>query len=74
MILLIFVSALCPDPSVADAMTTVTGNSVGDTATFTCDSGFELSGSATVTCTIVDEEDCRRKWNSLRIYFKETYN
>ena len=33
---------------------TFTGNSVGDTATYTCNSGFELIGTATATCTQVD--------------------
>ena len=32
-------------------MVTFTGNSVGDTATYTCDLGFELIGTATLTCT-----------------------
>ena len=31
-----------------------TGNSVGDTATYTCDPGFELIGDMTTTCTQVD--------------------
>ena len=42
---------LCPvlsDP--ANGMVTMTGNSVGDTATYTCDDGYELIGSMTVTC------------------------
>ena len=32
-------------------MVTFTGNSVGDTATYTCNSGFELIGDAMATCT-----------------------
>jgi len=35
-------------------MTSFTGNSVNDTATYTCNSGFELIGDATTTCTQVD--------------------
>ena len=35
-------------------MVTFTGNSAGDTATYTCDPGFELIGVATMTCTLVD--------------------
>ena len=35
-------------------MVTFTGNSVGDTATYTCDPGFELIGTATTTCIQVD--------------------
>ena len=32
-------------------MRTFTGNLVGDTATYTCNSGFELCGDPTTTCT-----------------------
>ena len=32
-------------------MRTFTGNSVGDTATYTCDPGFQLIGDPTTTCT-----------------------
>ena len=35
-------------------MVTFTDTSVGDTATYTCNSGFELIGDATTTCTQVD--------------------
>ena len=34
-------------------MVTFTGNSIGDTATYTCNSGFELIGGAVTTCTQV---------------------
>ena len=48
-------AALCSDPAVIDnGMVTFTGNSIGDTATYSCDSGFELDGGATTTCTVVD--------------------
>ena len=48
-------AALCPDPAnIVNGMVTFTGNSVGDTATYTCNSGFELIGSMTTTCTLVD--------------------
>ena len=52
-------------------MITSTGNSVGDTATYTCNSGFELVGNANVTCMQVDENSaayppvlslCRREY------------
>ena len=47
--------ALCPDPvNIDNGMVTFTGNSVADTATYTCDSGFELIGGDTTTCTQVD--------------------
>ena len=45
-------AALCPNPpDLANAMVTFTGNSVGDTATYTCDPGFELIGDPTTNCT-----------------------
>ena len=53
-------------------MVTSTGNSVHDTATYSCDMNFELVGSTTVTCTQVDVNSaifspvppvCRRKWS-----------
>ena len=52
-------------------MVTFTANSVGDTATYSCNMGFELVGSATVTCTQLNVNSatfspvppvCRRKW------------
>ena len=51
----LFSTALCTDPpDVMNGTVTFTGNTVGDTATFTCDPGFELIGNASVTCTQVD--------------------
>ena len=48
-------AALCPDPAdIASGTMIFTGNSIGDTATYTCNSGFELIGNATVTCLQVD--------------------
>ena len=48
-------AALCPDPApIVNGMVTISGNSVGDTATYTCYSGFELIGVTTTTCTQVD--------------------
>ena len=42
---------MCPDPPlIVNGMRTFTGNSVGDTATYTCDPGFELIGDPTTTC------------------------
>ena len=42
----------CPDPvAPANGGMSFSGNDVGDTATYTCDSGFELTGEATATCT-----------------------
>ena len=48
-------TALCSDPvNIGNGMVTFTGNSVGDTATYSCDSGFELLGELATTCTLVD--------------------
>ena len=64
--------ALCPDPvHPVNGMVTFTENSVGDTATYSCNMGFEPVGSATVTCTQVNVSlatfspvppVCRRKY------------
>jgi len=41
----------CPVLTAPDnGMISCTGNGVGDTCTYTCDDGFELSGSDTRTC------------------------
>ena len=49
------IALMCTDPaSITNGMVTFTGNSVGDTATYTCDPGFELIGAAMTTCTQVD--------------------
>ena len=68
-------AALCPDPvGIVNGMVTFTGNSVGDTATYACDPGFELIGPATATCTAVDANSaafsppppvCRREYTAL---------
>ena len=49
----LFIStALCPDLSnPTNGTVTVMGTSVGDTASYTCNDGFELIGSMSVTCT-----------------------
>ncbi len=48
-------AALCEDPVTIDnGMVTFNDNSVGAMATYTCDSGFELIGNATTTCTLVN--------------------
>ena len=48
-----------------------TGNSVSDTATYTCNMGFELIGNVSATCTQVDVNsaafspaapECRREY------------
>ena len=50
-------AALCPDPpAIVNGMRTFTGNSVGDTATYTCNSSFELIGDPVTTCTQVDDD------------------
>ena len=44
-------AALCPDPpNIDNGIMAFTGNSIGDTATYTCDSGFVLIGDATTEC------------------------
>jgi len=63
---------LCRDPAaIVNGRVTFTGNSVGDTATYTCDPGFELIGVTTTTCTLVnvntaefipDSPSCRREY------------
>ena len=46
---------MCLDPvDIDDGTVTLTGNLVGDTATYTCDPGFELVGDAITTCTLED--------------------
>ena len=42
---------MCPDlTDPANGMVVMAGSSVGDTATYSCNSGFELVGIQTVTC------------------------
>ena len=67
-----FSAALCPDPvGIENGTVTFTSNSIGDTATYSCDPGFELIGSAITTCTQVDANSavfqpvqpfCRREY------------
>lgn len=51
-----FFSATCADaPDISNGGVipgSMTGNSVGETAMYECDSMFEIVGSATVTCTL----------------------
>ena len=43
--------ALCRDLTNPDnGMASMEGNSVGDTATYTCNAGYELMGAEMVTC------------------------
>ena len=45
-------TALCPSPTTpSNGTVTFSGDSVGDNATYTCDTGFELIGDAVATCT-----------------------
>ena len=54
-----------------NGMVTVTGNSVSDTATYTCNSGFELIGDSTEACTAAangnsatfSAPECRREYS-----------
>ena len=65
--------ALCSNPSgPSNGAVTSAGNSVGDTATYTCNTGFELIGQAVATCTQATDGNsasflpthpiCRRKF------------
>ena len=48
---LIIVGVMCLDlDDIPNGAMMMTGNSVGDTATYTCDMGFELVGVMMVTC------------------------
>ena len=64
---IIIIIALCSELSApANGSVTVTGQSVGDTATYTCDDGFELIGNASRNCKATSDWSfsvpvCRRK-------------
>ena len=52
-----FAIALCPNPSnIPNGTVAFAGNSVGENATYTCDSGFELIGSETAKCVLAMDE------------------
>ncbi len=64
-------AALCDDPgNIDNGMLTFNGTSIGDMATYTCNSGFEVIGKANTTCTLVDMNSaefqpapsCRREY------------
>ena len=45
-------AALCSKPvDIDNGMVMFTTTSIGDTATYSCNSGFELDGGATTTCS-----------------------
>ena len=47
----LFVTVLCPDlDNPVNGTVTQSGNSEGDTATYTCDSGYELVGQQVLNC------------------------
>ena len=49
--IILFSSAVCPDlEDPANGKVMMTGNSDGDTATYSCDPGYELVGTETVIC------------------------
>ena len=66
-------AALCDDPvDIRNGIVTFNGGSIGDMAAYTCNSGFELIGNATRTCTLVDinsaefqpvQPSCRREYS-----------
>ena len=63
---------MCPSPvDIVNGMVAFTGNSIGDNATYICNSSFELIGMATTTCTQVNASSaefqpmppsCRREY------------
>ena len=65
---------MCVDPvNPVNGVVTINGNSIGDTATYACDPGFEIIGTETVTCTQVDMDTaeflpeppvCRREYTA----------
>ena len=79
-------SALCSSlSSPSNGTVASTGNSVGDTATYTCNTGFELIGQTVVTCTQATDGNsasfspaepiCLRKFHHYKWYLaiKVTY-
>ena len=63
----------CPNPpAIVNGMRIFTGNSVGDVATYTCNTNFELIGNATTVCRQIDVNiaafaavpppECRREY------------
>ena len=66
-------AGFCSDPvNIDNGVVAFTGNSIGDTATYTCNSGFELIGFETTTCSPVPDTNiafffpqppfCRREY------------
>ena len=56
-------TALCEDlPNPVSGSVSLTGNSVGDTATYSCILGFNLVGTITRTCEIVSPSTA--EWSS----------
>ncbi len=61
---------------IGNGIVTFNGNSTGDMAAYACNSGFELIGNATTTCTLVDmdraefqpvQPSCRREHSKYKI-------
>ena len=71
-------TALCPDQSnPANGVVSQSGNSEGDTATYTCNDGYELVGSETLNCQSDGNWDdvppvCRREFQLF--IFKVIFN
>ena len=66
---------MCDAPvDIDNGVVTFNGILVGDMANYTCNSGFELIGDATTTCTLVDMDSaefqpeapsCRREYTQI---------
>ena len=77
-------AALCSDPVDIDSgLVAFTGNSVGDTVTYTCNLRFELIGNVITTCTQVDANSatfqpappfCRREYSNNRLSVMVTFD
>ena len=69
-----FFSALCPTPTTPNnGMITGNGNSIGNAIAFTCNIGFEISGSALATCTLLNPNSAEFRPDSPICIRKSTF-